>query len=138
MAYWLIKSEPGSWSWDQQVAAGAEEWDGVRNHQAKNNLLAMRQGDRIFFYHSVNGTEIVGIAEVAAEAHPDSTDPTGKWFTVDVRAVRPFVVPVSLQRIKANPSLADMALVKNSRLSVQPVTAAEWQLVCRMGETDSD
>ena len=85
MAYWLIKSEPGTWSWDQQVAAGIEEWDGIRNHQAKNNLLAMRLGDRIFFYHSVTGTEIVGIVEVAAEAHPDSTDPTGKWFAVDVR-----------------------------------------------------
>ncbi len=136
MAYWLIKSEPNTWSWDQQVAAGVEEWDGIRNHQAKNNLLAMRQGDRIFFYHSVVGTEIVGIVEVAAEAHADSTDPTGKWFAVDVRPVRPFVKPVSLQQIKADVSLSDMALVKNSRLSVQPVTAAEWQLVCRMGETD--
>ena len=136
MAYWLIKSEPNTWSWDQQVAAGVEEWDGIRNHQAKNNLLAMRQGDWIFFYHSVVGTEIVGIVEVAAEAHPDSTDPTGKWFAVDVRPVRPFAKPVTLQQIKADPSLSDMALVKNSRLSVQPVTAAEWQLVCRMGETD--
>ena len=136
MAYWLIKSEPGTWSWDNQVDAGVEEWDGVRNHQAKNNMLAMRQGDLIFFYHSVTGTEIVGIVEVANEAHPDSTDGTGKWFAVDVRPVRPFVRPVSLQQIKGEPGLGEMALVKNSRLSVQPVTAAEWQLVCRMGETD--
>ncbi|NNG02803.1 MAG: EVE domain-containing protein [Inquilinus sp.] len=138
MAYWLVKSEPNSWSWDQQVAKDVEVWDGVRNHQAKNNLLAMRLGDLAFFYHSVEGKEIVGIVVVAAEAHPDPTDPTGKWFAVDFQAVRPFVKPVPLEQIKNDPRLADMVLVKNSRLSVQPVTGAEWQLICGIGETDSD
>ncbi|MEE8271538.1 MAG: EVE domain-containing protein [Alphaproteobacteria bacterium] len=138
MAYWLIKSEPGAWSWDDQVAAGVEEWDGIRNHQAKNNLLAMKRGDKVFFYHSVKGTDVVGIVDVAGEAHPDSTDPTGKWFAVDFRAVRPFANPVPIAAIKAEPRLANMVLVKNSRLSVQPVTEAEWRLVCRMGDTDPD
>ena len=138
MRYWLVKSEPGSWSWDQQVAAGTAEWDGVRNHQAKNNLAAMAFGDRMFFYHSVHGTEVVGIAEVAAVAHPDSTDATGRWLAVDIKAVRPFARPVSIREIKDDPRLADMVLVKNSRLSVQPVTEDEWRIVCALGETDPD
>ena len=138
MGYWLVKSEPNTWSWDQHMAKGVETWDGVRNHQAKNNLLAMREGDLAFFYHSVEDKEIVGIVAVEAEAHPDPTDPTGKWFAVDFRAVRPFAKPVSLQQIKQDERLAEMALVKNSRLSVQPVAPAEWQLVCRLGETAPD
>ena len=138
MAYWLLKSEPASWSWDDQTAAGTAEWDGVRNHQAKNNLLAMQPGDRAFFYHSVKGTEIVGIVEVAGTPHPDSTDPGGKWAAVDVLSVRPFARPVTMAEIKAEPRLAQMALVRYSRLSVQPVTKEEWRLVCAMGKTDPD
>ena len=138
MAYWLLKSEPGTWSWADQAAAGTAEWDGVRNHQAKNNLLAMRPGDRAFFYHSVKGTEVVGIVEIAGLAHPDSTDATGKWVAVDIHGVRPFSRPVTISEIKAEPRLAEMVLVKNSRLSVQPVTSAEWRLVCAMGHTEPD
>ena len=138
MAYWLLKSEPGSWSWDDQVAVGIEQWDGIRNHQAKNNLKAMAVGDLAFFYHSVTGTEVVGIVEIVAEAHPDTTDDTGKWVAVDVRAVRPFNQPVPLAAIKADPRLADMVLVKTSRLSVQPVTPDQWAVVCEMGETAPD
>ena len=138
MAYWLLKSEPGTWSWDDQIAAGIAEWDGVRNHQAKNHLLAMQPGDRAFFYHSVKGTEIVGIVEVANAAHPDSTDTTGRWVAVDVRGVRRFARPVTIAEIKAEPRLAEMILVKHSRLSVQPVTDTEWKLVCIMGDTEPD
>ena len=136
MAYWLMKSEPDAWSWDQQVKAGAkgEAWTGVRNHTAKLNLMKMKKGDRAFFYHSNVGKEIVGIVEVIAPAHPDPTaggDP--RWVCVDLRAVRPFARPVPLAAIKADPALRDMVLVRNSRLSVQPVTAEEWKLVCKMG-----
>jgi predicted RNA-binding protein with PUA-like domain len=138
MAYWLLKSEPGTWSWDDQTAAGTAEWDGVRNHQAKNNLLAMQPGDRAFFYHSVKGTAIVGIVEVVSEPHPDSTDPEGRWTAVDVRPVRPFTRPVTIAEIKASPRLETMALVKQSRLSVQPVREEEWRTICAMGETDPD
>ena len=138
MAYWLLKSEPSNWSWDDQVAGGVAEWDGIRNHQAKNNLKAMAKGDRAFFYHSVSGTAVVGIVEIVAEAHPDSTDPTGKWVAVDVAPVRPFTRPVTISEIKAEPQLADMVLVRNSRLSAQPVAPEEWRLVCEMGQTDPD
>ncbi len=138
MAYWLIKSEPNKWSWDQHVAKGTDEWDGVRNFQARNNMIAMRPGDRAFYYHSREGLEVVGISEVVAEAHPDSTDDTGKWSCVDFRAVKPLTRPVPMPAIKADPELADMVLVKNSRLSVQPVTEAEWRRICSLGETDPD
>ena len=138
MRYWLLKSEPGTWSWDHQVEAGTAEWDGIRNHQAKNNLLAMAVGDRAFFYHSVTGTAVVGIVEIAAAAHPDSTDATGKWVAVDVRPVKPLAEPVALSTIKDDPRLADMVLVRNSRLSVQPVTEDEWRTVCALGGTDPD
>ena len=139
MARWLFKSEPDAWSWDKQKAKGkaGQEWDGVRNYQARNNMRAMTVGDRAFFYHSVNGTEVVGIVEVVAEAHPDSTDTTGKWECVDIAPVRPFTRPVSMAEIKAEPRLADMVLVKNSRLSVQPVTPEEWAVVCEMGQTEA-
>ncbi len=135
MQYWLFKSEPGTWSWDDQVGAGRKgtEWDGVRNHLARKNMEAMEVGDLGFFYHSVNEKRIVGIVTVVKEAHPDSTDPTGRWTCVDVAAVEPFARPVTLEEIKANPALSDMMLVKNSRLSVQPVTPEEWEIVRAMG-----
>ncbi len=135
MAYWLFKSEPEAWSWDDQVKKGAagEEWTGVRNHTAKQNMVAMKKGDLGFFYHSVEEKSVVGIVRVIAEAHPDSKDTTGIWRCVDVEAVMPMPKPVSLVAIKAEPRLADSALVKFSRLSVQPVTEAEWQLICAMG-----
>ncbi len=135
MAYWLFKSEPSSWSWDDQVAAGAKgtTWNGVRNHQAKQNLMAMKRGDQGFFYHSNEGKAVVGIVEVIREYYPDHTDETGKFGMVDVKARRPLPRPVTLDAIKAEPRLKDMVLVNNSRLSVQPVTEAEWALICRMG-----
>jgi predicted RNA-binding protein with PUA-like domain len=135
MAFWLFKSEPGTWSWDQQVAKGAagEEWDGIRNYQARNNMRAMKKGDRGFFYHSIDEKRVVGIVEVIAESHPDSTDTTGKWECVDVVAVESMPDPVTLDQIKAEPALTDMVLVNNSRLSVQPVSKREWARVCKMG-----
>ncbi len=135
MAYWLFKSEPDVFSWSDLVAKGAkgEAWDGVRNYQARNNMRAMKVGDRGFFYHSNIGLEIVGVCEVVALAHPDHTDDTGKWDCVDVKAVAPLPTPVTMQDIKQNPKLSDMVLVNNSRLSVQPVQADEWAEVCRMG-----
>lgn len=135
MAYWLLKSEPGTWSWDEQVKEGKKgaEWDGIRNYQARNNMQAMKVGDLGFFYHSVDEKRVMGIVKVVTEAHPDSTDDTGKWHCVDVAAVQPLEEPVTLAEIKADPRLEDMVLVKNSRLSVQPVTAKEWKLICKMG-----
>ena len=140
MAYWLFKSEPSTWSWDQQVAKGdaGEEWDGVRNYQARNFMRQMKLGDRGFFYHSQKDKAIVGIVEVCAEAHPDSTTDDDRWECVDIKAVRPFETPVTLEQIKADPRLADMVLVKNSRLSVQPVTEAEWAAICELGQTRPD
>jgi predicted RNA-binding protein with PUA-like domain len=134
MAYWLMKSEPGEWSWEDQKKEGAKgaEWDGVRNYQARNNMRAMKKGDLAFFYHSVGEKACVGIVKVVVEAHPDSTDTTGKWECVDVAAVEGLPKPVTLDQIKAAPKLADMVLVNNSRLSVQPVTAAEWNAVCAL------
>ncbi len=138
MAYWLFKSEPDVWGWDAQVAKGdaGEEWNGVRNYQARNNMRAMELGDKGFFYHSRTGLEIVGIVEVCAKAHPDSTTDDERWECVDIRAVRPMSKPVSLEMIKADPRLSEMVLVKNSRLSVQPVTDEEWQIICALGETN--
>lgn len=134
MAYWLFKSEPSAWSWNDQVKRGAkgEEWDGVRNHTAKLNMLAMKPGDLGFFYHSVDEKQIVGIVKVVSDPHPDSTDETGTWFCVDVAADTPLPHPVSLAEIKEEPRLAGMALVKQSRLSVQPVTEKEWETICKM------
>ncbi len=136
MAYWLVKSEPDAWSWDQQVKSGTKgaEWTGVRNHTAKQNLVKMKKGDRAFFYHSNEGKEIVGVVEIAREHHPDPTAEAGEpWVVVDVKAVEPMPKPVTLAAIKADAKLKDMALVKYGRLSVQPVTADEWKLVCKMG-----
>lgn len=138
MAYWLFKSEPFKWSWDQLKAKGAagEEWDGVRNYQARNFMRAMKIGDKGYFYHSNEGLEIVGIAEVCREIHPDSTTDDPRWECVDIRAVCDVPVPVTLKQVKATESLKDMALVTSMRLSVQPVTDAEWAIVCRMGGLD--
>ena len=136
MNYWLIKSEPDAWSWDAQVKAGAkgEAWTGVRNHTAKQNLEKMKKGDRAFFYHSGEGKAVVGIAEIIRESFPDPTASAGEpWVAVDVKALSPFKTPVTLAAIKAEPKLKDMTLVKLSRLSVQPVTATEWKMVCQMG-----
>jgi predicted RNA-binding protein with PUA-like domain len=139
MRYWLFKSEPGTWSWDDQVAKGAagEEWDGVRNYQARNHMRDMKQGDRGFFYHSQSEKAIVGIVEVSAEAHPESKTDDVRWECVDIRAVEPLKIPVTLDDCKADPQLSDMVLVKNSRLSVQPVTADEWALICKKGGVDA-
>lgn len=138
MRYWLFKSEPSSWSWDEQLAASEKGtcWNGVRNHAAKLNLQGMKKGERGFFYHSNEGKAIVGIVEVIREYYPDPTDATGKFGMVDVKAVAPMPRPVTLEAIKAEPKLKDMALVKLSRLSVQPVTAEEWRVVCKMGGYD--
>jgi predicted RNA-binding protein with PUA-like domain len=135
MAYWLMKSEPGTWSWEDQKKEGKKgaEWDGVRNYQARNNMRAMKNGDLAFFYHSVGEKACVGIVKVVAEAHPDSTDSTGQWECVDVAAVDDLPKPVTLAEIKATPQLEDMVLVNNSRLSVQPVTASQWRKVCALG-----
>lgn len=135
MAYWLMKSEPNKFSWDQLVAKGdaGEEWDGVRNYQARNNMREMAIGDQIFFYHSNIGLEVVGIAEVCALSHPDSTTDDPRWDCVDIRAVKALPNPVTLKQVKATPELAQMALVTSMRLSVQPVTPEEWDLVCKMG-----
>jgi len=136
MAHWLMKSEPDAWSWDRQVANGAkgEAWSGVRNHQAKLNLTKMKKGDRAFFFHSNIGKEIVGIVEIIREHYPDPTAKPGEpWVVVDVRAVEPMPKPVTLAAARAEPGLKNMVLVNNTRLSVQPVTAAEWKLVRRMG-----
>ncbi|MBO0712434.1 MAG: EVE domain-containing protein [Acetobacteraceae bacterium] len=133
MNYWLVKTEPDAFSWTQQVANRTEPWTGVRNHMAQRNLKAMRAGDLVFFYHSNVGKEIVGVVEVAREAYPDPTATTGKWVCVDMKAVGPMPKPVTLEAVKAEPKLAEMALVRQARLSVQPVRSAEWQLVCKMG-----
>jgi len=132
MAYWLVKSEPDAFSWDQQVANGVEPWTGVRNALAANNLKAMAKGDRAFFYHSNIGKEIVGIVQVVRTAYPDPTDETGRWVCVDMKAVKPVPKPVTLAAVKAEPALAELALVRQSRLSVMPVSEPHWKLLCRM------
>jgi predicted RNA-binding protein with PUA-like domain len=135
MAYWLFKSEPETWSWDQQKkrAAKGEPWSGVRNHTAKLNMKAMKKGDLGFFYHSGAERAVVGIVEVIGEYRPDPTDEKGLFGLVDVKAVKDFPKPVTLVQVKANPKLAEMSLVKSFRLSVQPVRESEWKIVCKMG-----
>lgn len=135
MRYWLFKSEPGAWGWDDQVAKGdaGQEWDGVRNYQARNNMREMRIGDQGFFYHSQSEKAVVGIVEVIATAHPDSTTDDARWECVDIRAVRAAPKPVTLDICRADPRLKDMVLVNNTRLSVQPVTDAEWKIICQLG-----
>lgn len=138
MAYWLFKSEPDAWSWDQQKKKGeaGEQWDGIRNYQARNNMREMKLGDKGFFYHSNEGKEVVGVVEVCNEIHPDTTTDDPRWECVDIKAVCDMPRPVTLIDAKANPKLAKMALTTNTRLSVQPVTDDEWREVCRMGGLD--
>jgi predicted RNA-binding protein with PUA-like domain len=133
MTYWLVKSEPGTWSWESHVKKGVDAWTGVRNHQAKTHLKAMKKGDRVFFYHSGEGKEVVGVSEVTRETYIDPTDKTGAFVCVDLKALEPLKTRVTLVAIKAEKKLADMVLVKNSRLSVQPVTAEEWKRIRTMG-----
>jgi len=136
MAYWLMKSEPGSWSWDQQVKSGAKgtAWTGVRNHQAKQNLMKMKKGDHGFFYHSGEDKAAVGIVEITREAYPDPTAKAGEpWVVVDVKAVEPLPKPVTIAAAKTEPKLKAMVLLNNTRLSVQPITAEEWKTLCKMG-----
>ena len=137
MRYWLFKSEPSTWGWVDQVAKGAagEEWDGVRNYQARNFMREMSVGDLGFFYHSQKDKEIVGIVEVCAKAHPDSSTDDERWECVDIRAVRPMKNSVTLQQCKDDPALQDMVLVNNTRLSVQPVQENEWHRICEIGGT---
>ena len=132
MAYWLIKSEPGAWSWEDHVKKGVEHWDGVRNHRAKNNLAAMEVGDQAFFYHSREGLEIVGICEVSVAGITDPTDPEGKWAAVKVKPKTKLPHPVTLKQIKAEPKLADCELVRLSRLSVAEIKPDEWSVICAM------
>lgn len=138
MSFWLFKSEPDAWSWNQQVARGVagEEWTGVRNYQARNNMRSMKVGDRGFFYHSNIGKEIVGVVEVIRESAPDSTTDDPRWDCVVIKAIAPVKRPVSLDECKDVPGLENMALVKNTRLSVQPVSDAEWQIVCNLAGLD--
>jgi predicted RNA-binding protein with PUA-like domain len=131
MKYWLMKSEPDVYAWSKLVADGTGNWDGVRNHSAKLNLMAMKKGDRAFFYHSNIGKEIVGIMEIAREAHPDPTAEEGPWVQVGVKPVAEAKTPLGLADIKTIPELKEMALIKFSRLSVQPVTPAEWKAICK-------
>ena len=139
MRYWLFKSEPSTWGWDDQVARGdrGEQWDGVRNYQARNHMRDMEIGDRGFFYHSQSEKAVVGIVEVIAEAHPDSTTDDARWECVDIKAVGPMPQPVTLAQCKDDPRLRDMVLVNNTRLSVQPVTAEEWAIICELGGLDA-
>jgi predicted RNA-binding protein with PUA-like domain len=139
MAYWLFKSEPFKWSWEMQKTRGkdGEQWDGVRNYQARNNMRAMKLGDKGFFYHSNEGLEVVGIVEICRLAHQDTTTEDERWECVDIRAVTDIPKPVSLKDVKANPKLENMSLVTSMRLSVQPVTEDEYLEVCRMGGLDN-
>jgi predicted RNA-binding protein with PUA-like domain len=136
MPYWLVKSEPDAFSWDQQVANKVEPWTGVRNHMAKNNLKAMRPGDRAFFYHSNIGKEVVGIVQVVREAYPDPTIEPGEkgdWVCVDMQAERPLKTPVTLAQLKANPDFAELPLIRQSRLSVMPISPEHWAAICALG-----
>jgi len=133
MAYWLVKSEPGTWSWNNHVEAGTAEWDGVRNYQAANNMKAMKKGDKAFFYHSVNEKTVVGTLKVAREYYPDPTDPKAKFGMVDFTALKPLKTPVTLQMVKDDPRLNHLALVKQSRLSVMPIDDEAWALICELG-----
>lgn len=132
MAYWLLKSDPDTWSWEDQVKEGVDYWDGVRNPQAANNLKAMKKGDRAFFYHSQKEKAIRGVVEIVREHYPDPTDPTGRHVAVDVKPVKAVKKPVTLDEIKADPRLSQIALVRQSRLSVMPIDAASWKLICAM------
>ena len=133
MAYWLVKSEPGTWSWNDHVKAGVAEWDGVRNYQACNNMKAMKVGDKAFFYHSVNEKQIVGTLKVAKTYYPDPTDESGRFGMVDFKALKPLKTPVTLADVKGDERLHDLALIKQSRLSVMPIGDKEWGIICELG-----
>ena len=132
--YWLLKSEPSTWSWEDQVKAGVEMWDGVRNYQARNNLMSMKKKDLCFFYHSVSEKSIIGIVEVVKEHYPDPTDKTGKFVVTDVKTKKRLKKAVSLEEIKSKPKLSNMALIKQSRLSVMPLTKIEWETIIKISE----
>ena len=134
MKYWLLKSEPSIWSWENQVKAGIDMWDGVRNYQARNNLMKMRKKDLCFFYHSVSEKLIIGIVEIVKEHYPDPTDKTGKFVVTNVKAKKKLKKPVSLEEIKSTPSLSNIALIKQSRLSVMPLTKNEWDTIIKISE----
>lgn len=140
MNYWLVKTEPSTWSWEDQIKAKGKRthWDGVRNYQAANNMKAMGKGDRVFFYHSVKEKQIVGIVEVVKEYYPDPSDKSRRFGMVDLKAVKKLTRPVSLGQIKAEPKLAEMALVRQARLSVMPVTGEQWKVICEMGEVEAE
>tara|TARA_B100001175_G_C19400014_1_gene585779 strand:+ start:367 stop:780 length:414 start_codon:yes stop_codon:yes gene_type:complete len=132
--YWLLKSEPSTWSWEDQAKAGVEMWDGVRNYQARNNLMKMKKKDLCFFYHSVSEKLIIGIVEVVKEHYPDPTDKTGRFVVTDVKAKKKLKNPVSLEEIKANPKLSSIALIKQSRLSVMPLSKNEWEIILEISQ----
>ncbi|MGY8991301.1 MAG: EVE domain-containing protein [Rhodospirillales bacterium] len=133
MNYWLVKSEPGAWSWDDHVKKKVEHWDGVRNYQACNNMKAMKLGDKAFFYHSVNEKQVVGTLEVVKEYYPDPSDKSERFGMVDFKALKPLKTPVTLQQVKDDPRLEDLALVHQSRLSVMPIDAKSWKIICGLG-----
>jgi len=133
MAYWLVKSEPSTWSWDDHMNKGVDHWDGVRNYQASNNMKAMKMGDLAFFYHSVNEKKIVGIVEVVKEYYPDHTDPSSRFGMVNFKAIKPLKIPVTLAQIKEEPRLQNLALIRQSRLSVMPIDDPSWGIICKMG-----
>ena len=135
MSFWIVKQEPSKYNWEQFEKDGSTYWDGVRNYQARNNLIAMNKGDLILFYHSVIGKEIVGIAKVTRESYPDPTTDDDRWVVVDLKPIKPFKVPVSLENIKAHKELTEIALIKQSRLSVMPVTKKEFQILLKLGKT---
>ena len=135
ISFWIVKQEPSKYNWEQFEKDGSTYWDGVRNYQARNNLIAMNKGDLILFYHSVIGKEIVGIAKVTRESYPDPTTDDDRWVVVDLKAIKPFKVPVSLDNIKAHKELTEIALIKQSRLSVMPVTKKEFQILVKLGKT---
>ena len=134
VSYWLLKSEPSTWSWEDQVKAGVEMWDGVRNYQARNNLISMKKKDLCFFYHSVSEKLIIEIVEVVREHYPDPTDETGRFVVTDVKAKKKLKRPVSLDEIKTTPKLSNIALIKQSRLSVMPLSKNEWDIIIKISE----
>jgi predicted RNA-binding protein with PUA-like domain len=133
MQYWLLKSEPSTWSWDDQVKKGIDHWDGVRNYQAQNNMKQMKVGDYAFFYHSVKEKQVVGIVEIVKEAYPDPTDTNDRFIVVDIKPVKPLPQPVTLAQIKNKPELQNLALIRQSRLSVMPIDLKSWEIICSLG-----
>jgi predicted RNA-binding protein with PUA-like domain len=137
MAYWLVKSEPSSWSWGDQVKKGVEHWNGVRNHQADNNMKAMKKGDKVFFYHSINEKQIVGVTQVTREHYPDPSDESGRFGMVDLKALFSLKTPVTLKQIKGDKRLQELALIRQSRLSVMAIDVSSWRIICALGGINS-